>query len=629
MRVLTVENLLKTIGDRVLFENVTFHIKEKERIGLIGINGTGKSTLLKIIAGYESSEEGEIIHSNDYRIEYLPQDPQFKSNSSVLDEIFYGDSPMLILLKEYENAVKKLEEEPQSEKFQKQLYGLQQKMDAANAWDANTNAKAVLTKLGITQFDRKVSELSGGQKKRVALARALIAPCDLLILDEPTNHLDHDTIEWLEDYLHRFSASLILVTHDRFFLDRVTTRIIELDQGSLYQYQGNYSTFLEAKDLRKQQEQKTEQKRESLYKQELEWVRRGAKARTTKQKARLDRFDKLKQSKKSTDEQSLDLSLKGSRLGNTVFEIENLTKKFNNQVILDQFSLLIPPYDRIGIIGPNGSGKSTFLNMLAGRIEPDSGELGIGETVKIAYYTQESIDMDKELRIIDYIRETAEVIYAADGSEIRAEQLLERFLFSRPKQWSKISSLSGGEKRRLYLLKILMSEPNVLLLDEPTNDLDTETLTVLEDYLNDFPGVIITVSHDRYFLNKVVDRLLVFEGKHNPNLFYGTYSDYLVEREEQIAEKKKVDRVDVQPKIQASKRKLSYHEKREWETIEEEISSLEQKIEQVQTEITEVGSDFEKAQSLVEEEKRLTIQLEQLMERWEELSILVEELGGQ
>jgi ABC transport system ATP-binding/permease protein len=627
MKMLTVENLSKSYADKTLFRDISFTLKE--RIGIIGVNGTGKSTLLKIIAGVELADAGQITHSKDYSIGYLPQQPDFQENLTVLEQVFHGDTQLIRLLREYEMVLAQLEKNPLDEKVQSRLYECQQQMDAMNAWEASSNAKAILSKLGIEDMTKRVGELSGGQKRRVALAQALIETPDLLILDEPTNHLDYETIRWLEEYLARYSGAVLLVTHDRYFLDRVTNRILELDHGKLYSYTGNYAAFLEAKALREEQELAAEAKRQNLYRRELAWIRRGAKARTTKQKARIQRFEQLEQSLGSEQKSSLDISLSGSRLGKKVLELKHVSKSFGSQVIFDNFSFLVKPGDRIGVVGQNGSGKSTLLNLLAGRLKPDSGEIETGQTVKIAYYTQENVDMDENKRMIEYIREAGEVIHTTDGKTISAAQMLERFLFPMNTHGTPIRKLSGGEKRRLYLLRILMTEPNVLLLDEPTNDLDTQTLTVLEAYLETFPGVVITVSHDRYFLDKVAEQLLIFEGDGKIKRYFGDYSYYLEERlktKEVQQERKQLQiKEQVQP-AKSPKRRLSYKEQKEWEEIEDKIAELEEKLQEITLEMEQSASDYEKVQRLASEHEQLSAELDALLERWAELSELVEQL---
>lgn len=628
MKMLTVENVSKTYGEKHLFEEISFNITDNERVGVIGVNGTGKSTLLKIIAGVDVSDTGMITHTKGYKISYLSQQPDFQENMTVLEQVFHGDTPLIRLLKEYEETLLHLEENAGDAKVQQKLFDLQQKMDSMDAWDASSNAKAVLTKLGIDNFTQNIKELSGGQKKRVALAQCLIENPDLLILDEPTNHLDYQTINWLEDYLGRYNGALLLVTHDRYFLDRVTNRIIELDNGKLYSYQGNYAAFLEAKAIREEMEISQEAKRQNLYRRELAWIRRGAKARTTKQKARIQRFEELDSVTGPLAKEKLDIAVGGSRLGKKVLELKDVSKSFGDKVLLKEFSFLFKPGDRVGIVGPNGSGKSTLLNMLAGRILPDTGEIETGQTVKIAYYTQENEDMDENKRMIEYIKESAEVIHTLDGKTISASQMLERFLFPMSTHGTPIRKLSGGEKRRLYLLSILMGEPNVLLLDEPTNDLDTQTLTVLENYLDEFPGVVITISHDRYFLDKVTEQLIVLQGNGVSDTYYGEYTEFLEKQNGQKEERA----MPARPKEEKSqekpkKKKLSYNDQKEWDEIEDKIAALEEKSEQLAHEINNSGSDYDKVRDLSMEQEKVSAELERLIERWSELSELIEEIN--
>ncbi|KEQ24385.1 ABC-F family ATP-binding cassette domain-containing protein [Paenibacillus tyrfis] len=635
MNIMTVEDLYKSYGEKVLFDGIHFQINEKERIGLVGVNGTGKSTLLKIMAGLESMERGKLIHANHFHVEYLPQNPSFDSDSTVLEQVFYGDTPMMQALREYEWALAELQLAPEDEKRQAKLFGAQQRMDATGAWDASTTAKTVLTRLGIRDFGQKVGTLSGGQRKRVAMARALIQPADLLILDEPTNHIDHETVQWLEEFLAKWRGALLLVTHDRYFLDRVTNRIFELDRGMLYSYEGNYAAFLEKKADRLEREAAEEDKRQNLLRRELAWLRRGAKARTTKQKARVERVIELRDRKVDGPAAQLDISLGASRLGKKIMELEDVSKSFEQRKIVDNFSYIVLPEDRIGIIGPNGTGKSTFLNMLAGRLEPDAGSIVTGPTVKLAYYTQESVEMDEKQRAIDYIKEAAEVVRTSSGESVTAAQMFERFLFTPAQQWTPIGKLSGGERRRLYLLRTLMGEPNVLLLDEPTNDLDIQTLTILEEYLEDFPGVVITVSHDRYFLDRTADHLFVFEGEGRIRRFFGNYTEFLetsrsekqAAAEERRETKAASETAPAQQRESNRPRKLSYKEQKEWDEIEDKIAGLEDRLAQVKQDIENAGSDYTKAQELFQEEQELTRRLEEAMERWTELSELVERIA--
>ncbi|PFP30418.1 multidrug ABC transporter ATP-binding protein [Bacillus sp. AFS073361] len=627
MKMLTVENVSKTYGEKQLFNSISFTIGEKERVGLIGVNGTGKSSLLKIIAGLDTPDEGKLITSKDYSITFLNQQPELDGDKTVLEQVFAGEAPILKLMRSYEKTLLDLSASPNDTKVQEDLFRLQKQMDALNAWDASTNAKSILMKLGIEDFTKRIGEMSGGQKKRVALAQVLIAEPDLLILDEPTNHLDFDSVKWLEEYLSRYSGSILLVTHDRYFLDRVANRMFELDGGQIYSYKGNYAAFLEAKAIREENEAATFEKRKNLFRRELEWIRRGAKARTTKQKARIQRFEELddKVSSGKPTAEKLDITLNGSRLGKQVFELKDASKRFGPKTILHHFDLLVKPGDRIGIIGKNGTGKSTLLNVLAKQIPLDEGEFIMGQTVKIAYYTQESEDMDENKRMIEYIKETAEVVNTSDGKTISAAQMLERFLFPPFTHGTPIRKLSGGEKRRLYLLKILMTAPNVLLLDEPTNDLDTQTLTVLEDYLEDFPGVVITVSHDRYFLDKVAEQLLVLQGEGAIESFYGNYTEYL-EKEAALEAQKTVTVTakPTKPIEKEKKKRMTYSEKKEWESIDEDIETTEARLEEIASEMAKTGSDFTKAQDLMKQETELNEKLEHLIERWSYLAELAE-----
>lgn len=633
MQIVTVENLSKSYGEKVLFDNISFHIGEQQRIGLIGVNGTGKSTLLKIIVGLDTADSGKIVHANRFHVEYLPQNPSFDEDSSILDQVFYGESALIQLLREYEGALADLQLSPSDEKKQSRVLALQTKMDAADAWESNTQAKTILTQLGLHDFTQKVSELSGGQRKRVAMARALIQPADLLILDEPTNHIDNETVEWLEEYLSRYKGALLLVTHDRYFLDRVTNRTFELDRGKLFSYEGNYATFLEKRAEREDNEAAAESKRQNLLRRELAWLRRGAKARTTKQKARVQRAEELRDRVVEGPGAKMDMALGASRLGKKVIELEQISKSYGDRQLIKDFSYIVLPGDRVGIIGPNGSGKSTLLNMLAGRIQPDAGTIDIGQTVKIAYYTQDSVEMNEKLRVIEYVKEAAEVIQTSDGESITASQMLERFLFSPHMQYTPISRLSGGERRRLYLLRTLMGEPNVLFLDEPTNDLDIQTLSILEDYLEQFPGAVITVSHDRYFLDRTVDHLFAFEGQGRIRDFMGNYSEYLEERraQKEVAAPAPAVSSDKSENSNANRgnnrtKKLSYKDQKEWDEIEGKIAALEERSVVLKKEIAASGSDYGKIERLYAEEQQVASDLEATIERWAELSAMVEEL---
>ncbi|OIK07446.1 ABC-F family ATP-binding cassette domain-containing protein [Bacillus sp. MUM 13] len=626
MKVFSMENLTKTHGEKTLFKDISFSITEGDKIGILGINGTGKSTLLNIIAGMEDIDEGTKDHPNDYTISYLPQDPDFDDSLSIMEYLYESDTPVFTAIKQYEKTLLLLQENPENQDIQEKLLKHQQQMDELNAWETSASAKTILTKLGLPDFSKSISVLSGGQKKRAALAKALIETPDLLILDEPTNHLDYESIKWLEEYTAKYARSVIFVTHDRYFLDHVSSKIWEIAQGSLFEYKGNYADFLEAKAIREENEAADRSKKESLFKKELAWIRRGAKARSTKQKARIQRFDDLEEKVRDKSKTaSLEIELSGSRLGKKVLELINVSKAYSDKIILKDFSFLFKPGDRIGIVGRNGTGKSTLLNILAGRTDIDSGELEKGQTVKIGYYTQENSDMDENMRMVEYIRETAESITLKDGSIISAASMLERFLFPMGTHGTPIRKLSGGERRRLYLLKILMSAPNVLLLDEPTNDLDTQTLTILEDYLEHFSGVVITVSHDRYFLDKTCHQLLVFKDFAKVDFYYGRYSEFLEEKEETSPLEVKSQAAAQQPRTEKKKKKHTYQESKEWEEIEGKMEEAEERLKAITAEMAAAGSEFEKVRLLLIEETELNEKLEHMMERWEYLAEKLED----
>ncbi|MBP2645045.1 MAG: ettA [Firmicutes bacterium] len=632
MNLLSVENISKSYGERVLFSRVTFGLDEGDKVGLIGVNGTGKSTLLKVIAGMEQPDNGRIVKGSSVRVEYLPQNPEFDAAATVLEQIFKGNSPEMRLLTEYEYTLHQIELRPEEETWQTRLITISQKMDEYNVWQMESEAKIILTKLGITDFTARVGSLSGGQRKRISLAGALISPADVLILDEPTNHIDNDMVMWLEEYLSKRKGALLMITHDRYFLDRVASRMIELDTGSLYSYAGNYSQFLELKLEREEIEESMESKRKNLLRNELAWIRRGAQARSTKQKARIDRFEELNAQTPKEKGEKLEIQAGSSRLGRKIIELTNVSKSFGDYRAVKDFSYIILREDRVGIIGPNGSGKSTLLNIIAGQISPDSGLVDIGQTVKLGYFSQENKEMDGNLRVIDYIKEEANFITTADGREISASQLLEQFLFSPALQWSPISKLSGGEKRRLYLLRILMGSPNVLLLDEPTNDLDITTLTILEDFLESFSGAVIIVSHDRYFLDRTVEKIFAFEGNGGITQYPGGYSDYNAKRPAE-AETDKPKRSDSSPRMVyaevARPRKFTFKEQREYEEIDNKIAETENQLTAVQQGINTAGSNFELLQKLTEEEARLKETLDQLLERWTYLYELAEQINVQ
>lgn len=635
MNLISIENISKSYSEKILLNNISLGIGEGDKIGVIGVNGTGKSTLLKIVAGVEESDEGKIIVANRARIEYLSQNPDFDEKATVLEQIFKGNSPEMNLLRKYEYTLDRLNNDPDNELLQKEILSLNHQMDAAKAWQLESEAKTILTKLGICNFDAIVGTLSGGQRKRIALASSLITPSDLLILDEPTNHIDNDTVEWLEQFLNKRKGALLMITHDRYFLDRVANRTIELHNGNLYSYSGNYSDFLEKKLEREELEQASERKRQNLYRKELAWIKRGAKARTTKQKARIDRFEKLQDEKIDVSTEKLEMSSVSSRLGKKIIELQSISKGFDEKKLIDDFSYILLRDDRIGIIGPNGKGKSTLMNIIAGNLTVDSGNLEIGETVKIGYFSQENKGMDESLRAIDYIKEVAEFLPLADGSTISASQMLERFLFTPTMQYTPISKLSGGERRRLYLLYVLMGAPNILLLDEPTNDLDIQTLTVLEDYLDDFNGAVIVVSHDRYFLDRIADKIFAFEGDGQITQYVGNYSDYqdkikIIEEEKASQIKtKNEERKITEDKKKDKPLKFTYKEQKEYDEIDNTIANKEEELENVNVKINGAGSNFELLQELLAEQAKLEGELEYLMDRWTYLNELAEQIKNQ
>lgn len=586
MNLLSVENLSKAFGEKVIFNNLTFGIDDKDKIGIIGVNGTGKSTLLKIIAGEEDADSGNVVKMNGLRIGYLPQVPVFKENEAVMD-------------------------------YMNRIYFI------SNA-NEESEAKSILTRLGITDYYQSVTELSGGQRKRVALAAAMISPVDLLILDEPTNHIDNDTVLWLETNLKKTAKALLMVTHDRYFLDRVVNRTIELDKGNMFTYDGNYSQFLELKAEREEREIANERKRQNFLRTELEWVRRGAQARSTKQKARLERFEEVSNMSAPVKKQSVEIAGLSSRLGRKTIEAENICKSYNDNILIRNFNYIVLKNDRIGIIGPNGCGKSTLVNILTRKTEPDSGSVVIGETVKIGIFSQENEHMKGEQQVIDYIKDVGEYINTR-GGKISASQLLERFLFNAEMQYSPISKLSGGERRRLYLLRVLMSAPNILFLDEPTNDLDIETLTILENYLDGFDGAVIIVSHDRYFLDKCVDRIFAFEGNGYIKQYEGGYTDYLAAQKPR--KNVKADKKEPKTWDKGEKRlKMSYNEEREFASIDSVIAEIEDKILKIENDMAVCASQYSKLQQLTEEKSKLEAMLAEKMDRWVYLTELDERI---
>ena len=628
MNLISIENISKSYSEKPLLENISLGINEGDKIGLIGINGTGKSTLLKIIAAIETADTGRVIIGNKVRINFLPQNPIFSDNANVLQQVFRGSSPIMKILQEYELVLDSLSHSNHDTVQEQKLISLSQKIDELNGWSIESEAKNILTKLGITDFTANINTLSGGQRKRVAMAAALIQPCDLLILDEPTNHIDNTTVDWLEEYLNKRKGSLLMVTHDRYFLDRVANRIIELDRGQLFSYTANYSSFLELKIAREDLEQATERKRQNLFKKELAWIRKGAKARTTKQKARIDRFEAIKESEPETVDTDIEIIALSTRLGRKIIELTDINKSYTDKILIKDFSYILLRDDRIGIIGPNGSGKSTLLNIMAGLIPSDSGIVEIGDTVKIGFFTQESKEMDESLRVIEYIKKEAEYVTTAEG-KITASQMLERFLFAPAVQWTPISKLSGGEKRRLYLLNILMQSPNILLFDEPTNDLDIQTLTILESYLDEFQGAVVVVSHDRYFLDRTIDKIFSFEGNGIIKQWAGDYSYYhdnYIPQESETKDKVTQKEVDKQPQRKERPKKFTYKEQKEFETIDQTIADIESEIQVVKNKINAAASDYELLQKLLSNHHELEQKLDEAMERWAYLNELAEEI---
>ncbi len=630
MNLITLENISKSYSEKILLDNISLGINDGDKIGLIGINGAGKSTLLKIIGGREEFFEGNISKVRNMRIEYLSQTQDFSEGATVLEQVFKGDTVEMKLLMEYEDILKYIEE-GHIDKYQDRLIYIQGQIEALNLWDLESEAKIILNKLGITNYHEKVMNLSGGQKKRVALASALITPCELLILDEPTNHLDSDSIEWLEEYLNSRKGALIMITHDRYFLDRVTNRIIELDRGTLYTYQGNYSEFLEKKAERLEREKTEEDKRASLIREELKWVKRGAKARTTKQKARLQRFDDLVNYEYIEPRGNVELSLVGTRLGNKGVELTTINKAFGDKVLIKDFSYNFVKGDRVGIVGNNGMGKTTLINIISGKLSQDSGEIDKGETVKVGCFSQDSLNMDENMRVIDYVKEGGEIIPIANGFKITASQMCERFLFDGTMQYTPIGKLSGGERRRLQLLRVLMEAPNVLILDEPTNDLDIDTLQILENFLDDFGGILLIVSHDRYFLDRLCHKIFAYEGSGKIKEYTGNFSDYLIKRElgnteapdsknsDKETKKERVKNKDERPKF-------SFKEQKEYEQIDEVIESVENKISKVEKDIENTVTDYEKLQKLIKEKEELELELAEKYERWEYLNELAQRI---
>lgn len=606
MNILNAEKISKTYGEKVLFDKVVLGVNKGDKIGVIGVNGTGKSTFLKIIAGIEEPDAGEIVSGRGVTVSYLAQAPQFNP----------GDTIVGYVIKDKNNA-------------------------------SEAEAKTILTKLGITDFDAAINTLSGGQRKRIALARTLVSPAEVLILDEPTNHLDSDMVIWLEEYIKKFKGELIMVTHDRYFLDNVTNRIVELDGGKLYGYDTNYSGFLELKTQREEMERATEAKRANILRRELEWIRRGCQARSTKQQARIDRYEDMKeasrQARASFENKALEMNSVSTRLGKKTIELSDICKSFGEKKVIDDFTYIFLRDDRIGIIGKNGCGKSTLMKIITGNLKPDSGSVEIGDTVRIGYFMQENEPLDEKMTVLEFVRSIGEYVTTATG-KATASQMCEKFLFEPKSQWTPISKLSGGEKRRLYLLSVLMSAPNVLILDEPTNDLDIETLEILEDYLDGFAGIVIVVSHDRYFLDRTVDRIFSFEGGGRLKQYEGGFSDYYEKKQtengitsdgatQSVKEAVSGDTTSAKPKKyykeRENKLKFTYAEQKEYDTIDDDIASLESKIEELDGEIAGAATQYSRLNELMQEKADVEAQLEHKMDRWVYLNDLAEKIEAQ
>ncbi len=629
LKTLNISNASKTFGERTMFKNVTFTINENDRIGLLGLNGVGKTTLLDGLVNNNDLNTIDVEKPKNYKISYLKQQPELDEELSVVDAVFAGENEQFKLIRKYEASLINFNKNSDDKKIQSEFFKLQERMNAADAWQMESDVKAILNKLGITELDKKISELSGGQQRRVALAQTLISDADLLILDEPTNHLDYQAIDWLEGYLNKFKGSVMFVTHDRYFLNKVANRIFELENRNVTEYDGNYEKYLSQKAANEATNAAVQQHKTQMYKKELDWMRAGVKARGTKQQARIDRFNDLKDdlSDKPAAEKEMSIDIAQQRLGNDVFDIKDASLQFDNQTIIDDFSYLVSKGDRIGITGSNGSGKTTFLNVLADKIKLTSGTVKTGQTVNLGYYTQYTQDMDPEKRVIRYLEGIGQGVRNEDGERMSASQLLDTFKFDHQMQGAFIRELSGGEKRRLYLLAILIKQPNVLLLDEPTNNLDIETLTILEDYLERFKGTVLAVSHDRYFLDKVASKLLIFKGQGQIEESYDSYSGYLekmnqqeVEKHQQNKEKKAEEKSEESGTKTAEKTKLTYAEQMELNKLEPEIEKLDDEISNLKAQLNDDSNDYQKLMDFQRELDEANKKADTMMERWEYLS---------
>jgi ATP-binding cassette subfamily F protein uup len=632
MHILSLESVSKNYGLKPLFENVSLGLDSEDRIGVVGVNGSGKTTLLRLIARQLEPDSGRIVFATGVSVGYLPQNPPFDPQQTVLEAVFAASDSRMKLLLDYERACLELgegkgqgqgQEQGQEQRRMDRVSELAHELEATGAWELETNARTVLGKLGIHDTTARMGALSGGQRKRVALAHALIESPDLLILDEPTNHLDAETITWLESYLARYRGALLLVTHDRYFLDRVTGRILEIDRSAVQTFDGNYSYYLEKKEEQELSRAAEGQKRDMLIRRELAWLRRGAKARTRKSKARLDSAAALMAEPKETARAELDISVASSRIGKKILELHDISKAYDARVLIDGFTYILKRGDRVGVIGPNGAGKTTLLEIIMGRVKPDSGSLAVGQTVRFGYYDQENRALPQDERVIDYIRRGAERIETADGTFISASQMLEKFLFSGAMQYAPIGKLSGGEQRRLYLLRLLMGAPNVLLLDEPTNDLDIQTLITLEEYLDNFSGCLIVVSHDRYFLDRAVEHIFRFEGEGRVRQYPGNYAAFIEARLKEEAAPvplKPARKAVVVENAPAAKRKLTFKEQKELQELEAAIAGREQRQVEIEAELATNASDARLVHQLYEEREQLDAQLARDLERWTELA---------